>query len=324
MNRVTLGIIGCGGIVRGVHAANLASIPTLRVRACMDIVEANARQVAASVGADYHTTELERVLADDAVDAVLIATLAETHVAISRQAAAAGKAVFCEKPMGVRLEECRSLMQCLASAKVPYMTGYCYRFNKAVTRILPLIQPGFSWVHVIAPAENQGIYYGWINNLCHALDLLRVFHRCDPVEIRAEGDGPQPTAIDPRNPARLAVTLRFQDQSLATIALGQQNPSLFMGKWYYKFCGANGRTAEVVNYRRATFCSPDPAETVDYADDTIYHSGHRIELELFADCLLRRQPMPVSIRDAFMVNVMMAAVERSCASGRPVKIAALA
>jgi len=324
MTRINLAIIGCGGIVRSVHAAHLASIPTIHVRACMDLVEANARQIATQVGAEYHTTDLQRVLTDDAVDAVLIATLAETHVAISMQAATAGKAVFSEKPMGCEVEECQRLMQCLEQTKVPYMTGYCYRFNKAVTRIQPLIQPGFSWVHVIAPSENPGIYYGWINNLCHALDLVRVFHRCEPVEIRAEGDGPPALQIDTRNQGRLAVTVRFQDQSLAVIALGQQNPSLFMGKWYYKFCGANGRTAEIVNYRRATFHTLDPQENVDYADETIYHSGHRMELEMFADCLLQHQPMPISIRDAFMVNVMMAAVKRSYESSQPVSIADIA
>ncbi len=317
---VRLGILGCGNIVRNVHAAHLAALPAIRVRACMDLAADNARRVAEAVGAEYHTADLERVLGDPAVEAVLIATPAETHVALSLRALAAGKAVFCEKPMGSDLEECRRLARRLEADPAPYMVGYCYRFNRAVARVFPLVRPGFSWVHVIAPMEGGGLYGGWINNLCHALDLVRMFHRCEPLEIRAEGDGPPGRKVDAGNPARLAVTVRFRDASLAVIALGQANPSVFLGKWYYKFCGADGRTAEVVNYRRATFRSPDPREALDESDEAGYHSGHRAELELFAACLRRRAPMPVSVRDAFMANAMLAAVRLAYEEGRSVRM----
>ena len=316
--QLRIAIIGSGNFTRKVHVPNIGSIPTIKVRACMDIVPDAARERAEQAGADYHTTDLSQVLGDPEVDAVMIATRADKHVSLCIEAAEAGKPIFCEKPMGQTLDECRELMDVLEKTSTPYMVGYCYRFNEAVQHVHPKVRPDFSPAQVLS-RDNVSTYKGYINNLCHALDLLYYFHRSEPVEILTQGNRPWPCPLT-ETTGRMAINIHFQNGSFAVVAAGQNAGSAHLPKWYYKFCTSDGTTAEAVGYCRATLM---PGEGGDFFDQDAYYSGHKKELELFAEALFDGKPMPVTAEDGFRVNLMMEAVRRSYESGQAVRIETL-
>ena len=98
---LNIGLIGAGRIGR-VHAANLQRrIPDARVILVADPVEEAARAAADDFGIKFAVAEYQTVLQSPAVDAVVICSATHTHAAITMEAAAAGKHIFCEKPVAV-------------------------------------------------------------------------------------------------------------------------------------------------------------------------------------------------------------------------------
>lgn len=108
-------LIGAGRIGR-IHARNAALNPRLRLAGIVDPVDAAAQALAA----EWNTavTTLDQALADPAVAGVVIASSTDTHLEYSLRAAAAGKAVFCEKPIDQDLARARSAARELSAARM--------------------------------------------------------------------------------------------------------------------------------------------------------------------------------------------------------------
>src|SRR5687768_8362385 len=101
-----VGLIGCGNM-GGSHARQMAALEDIRLAAACDVDEAKARaaaEAAEASGAGSNVAvfgSVEQFLAQSDVPAVLVATPNFTHKEIVLQALAAGKDVFCEKPMAL-------------------------------------------------------------------------------------------------------------------------------------------------------------------------------------------------------------------------------
>ncbi|HEV7813794.1 MAG TPA: inositol 2-dehydrogenase [Janthinobacterium sp.] len=119
-------LFGAGRIGK-IHAANLAGQPGVRLKYVVDVDAEAAAQLAARHGAA--SAGIEQALADPAVGAVLIASSTDTHSDLILRAAAAGKAIFCEKPVDLTLERARACAAAVAEAKVPCMIGFQRRFD---------------------------------------------------------------------------------------------------------------------------------------------------------------------------------------------------
>ncbi|MCB1501126.1 MAG: Gfo/Idh/MocA family oxidoreductase [Bauldia sp.] len=107
MDRVGIGIIGCGNISAAYLKASRA-FPILDVRAVADIDLA----AAAARGAEFGipATTVDSLLADPAIEIVVNLTVPLVHVAVGLQAIAAGKHVHSEKPLGIDTAEARTLL----------------------------------------------------------------------------------------------------------------------------------------------------------------------------------------------------------------------
>jgi len=110
-DRVVMGLIGCGG--RGTHVAKLlASIPGVEFRYACDPDEARRQEAASGLGGSrvQEVGDLRRVLDDQEVTAVLVATPDHWHAPASILACDAGKHVYCEKPCSHNIREGRLLV----------------------------------------------------------------------------------------------------------------------------------------------------------------------------------------------------------------------
>ncbi len=105
--RIGIGVIGFGWLGQA-HSRSLLRIPTLFAQrgydpvpvACSDVVAARVEQAVSSFAFRRGDTDWRRVIDDPEVEAVFIAAPNMMHVELVRAAAQAGKAVFCEKPVG--------------------------------------------------------------------------------------------------------------------------------------------------------------------------------------------------------------------------------
>jgi myo-inositol 2-dehydrogenase/D-chiro-inositol 1-dehydrogenase len=119
-----LALIGAGRIGR-IHAAHAKSHPGLSLKAIVDPVAAAADSLAAETGAAV--TALDAALSDPDIAGVIVASSTDTHLDYSARAIAAGKAVFCEKPIDLDLGRARGAAKDFAGK--PLFLGFNRRFD---------------------------------------------------------------------------------------------------------------------------------------------------------------------------------------------------
>jgi myo-inositol 2-dehydrogenase/D-chiro-inositol 1-dehydrogenase len=140
LSTVTIGLIGAGRVGR-MHAELLARhVAGVRVGVVYDVHTPFADQVAAELGVPA-AAALEEVLASD-VDAVAICSSADTHVDLMVAAAEAGKAVFCEKPVSLLLDELDRGLDAIATHGVPFQIGFNRRFDPAHASVQEAVAAG--------------------------------------------------------------------------------------------------------------------------------------------------------------------------------------
>jgi predicted dehydrogenase len=88
------------------------------------------------------TSSFEDVLADDTVDAVLVATPVPTHYALARQALEAGKHVFVEKPPAMRGDEMEELVRLAQAGDRVLMPGHLLLYHPGVRKLKELVDAG--------------------------------------------------------------------------------------------------------------------------------------------------------------------------------------
>jgi 1,5-anhydro-D-fructose reductase (1,5-anhydro-D-mannitol-forming) len=101
-----------------------------------------AQAMAEKHGAPEAYDNLQSLVASPNVDAVYICTPVSFHSRHTLAAAAAGKHVLCEKPMGLTVEECRVMIDACRSQGVILGIGYMVRFRAAVRRLKAMIEAG--------------------------------------------------------------------------------------------------------------------------------------------------------------------------------------
>jgi myo-inositol 2-dehydrogenase/D-chiro-inositol 1-dehydrogenase len=127
---IRIGVIGTGGIGTD-HALKLAyDVSGSTVSAVTDINRARSEEVAAQVGGATVFEDGFALVASDEVDAVLIASIGETHAAFTLACIAAGKPVLCEKPLAPTTPECLEILEAeVAHGRRLVMVGFMRRFD---------------------------------------------------------------------------------------------------------------------------------------------------------------------------------------------------
>src|SRR5207245_6704260 len=123
---VDIALIGAGRIGK-IHGGNLARQAGMRLRYVGDAVPKAASEPAARLGAGVAT--LNQVFSDGAVQAVAIASSTDTHAELILRAAAARKAIFCEKPVDLDLGRAREVQAAVATARVSCLIGFQRRYD---------------------------------------------------------------------------------------------------------------------------------------------------------------------------------------------------
>ncbi|WMT87596.1 inositol 2-dehydrogenase [Pelagibacterium sp. 26DY04] len=123
---VRFGILGAGRI-GNVHARSIARSGRASVAYIADAMPQAAEALASAVGAK--TKPVQEVVASPDVDAILIATPTDTHADLIEQAARAGKAILCEKPVSLSVPRIEACLQVAEKTGVPLMIGFHRRYD---------------------------------------------------------------------------------------------------------------------------------------------------------------------------------------------------
>jgi myo-inositol 2-dehydrogenase / D-chiro-inositol 1-dehydrogenase len=140
--KVNIAVIGTGRI-GSFHVANLArKIPEANLVAVCDIRFEVAQAVAAEFGIPRVVQDYHELLEDKDIEAILIATSTNTHGFIIKDVAAAGKHIFCEKPLALDLESIDEALAAVEKANVKLQVGFNRRFDKSFKHVREVVESG--------------------------------------------------------------------------------------------------------------------------------------------------------------------------------------
>ena len=190
---LNIGLLGAGRIGQ-VHGATLRGMTTARAVAVSDFLPEAAEALAGQLGAKAMSTE--EIIADKGIDAVVIGTPTTTHYDLIHEAAAAGKAIFCEKPVDLSVERIRECLAVVEKAGVPFMTAFNRRFDPSFAHLQKQIVDqviGNVEIVTILSRDPSPPPIGYVKTsggifrdmMIHDLDMARFLLGEDPVELTA-------------------------------------------------------------------------------------------------------------------------------------------
>ena len=311
--------IGCGGISTA-HLPKVQELPEMHLVATMDVVEEAAQRRAEEYDATYHTTDLDRILADDSIDAVLIFSTHDTHAEIAIQACAAGKHVYAEKPLAITLDEARRLQQAVHESGIRLMGGWWFKHSPITKRLREVIkQPYF----VIFSCRLSSTRYenakpndpdgplgrnGILDAAGYNLHWIWHVMRSQPVEIEAMGYDGQPTNTS-------TINIRFANGSIATSIYSVVGGGGYLPKHYAEVL-AGPISAATVRFGNLVFQGTEESGI----EDNYYHNGFDEEMSMFANFCLEGGPSPMDVWEASIPTLIVEKAIEAMRTHQPVAV----
>jgi inositol 2-dehydrogenase len=319
--RIGVGLVGLGRMGR-LHAENLAGrIPGVNLVRIVDVDGVLARSTAEQLGVLW-STDYDDLLAEPSVEAVVLATPTPMHAEMIERAAAAGKHVFCEKPIALALAPTLRALEAARAAGIKLQVGFHRRFDPdwaaATARIRAgelgdvylfrsslrdMRPPGLDYI-----ASSGGLF---VDVTIHDLDTAR-WMVGEIEEVAAFGA----VLSDPRfaelgDVDNAVVALRF-----ASGALGVIDNSRAAGYGYECSTEVVGSeaTVRIGRHRRLDneWLTPGAASVdcvVDFKER--FPEAYRLGLEDFVAAIRDDRPVGVTGEDALAAFVIAQACDRS-------------
>jgi predicted dehydrogenase len=148
MAEIGIGLVG-GGYMGKAHAVALSAVGAVfdtALRPRLEVIAAaspeSGERYRRAYGFARAAANWQDLVADPGVQAVVIASPQATHRAIAEAAFAAGKPVFCEKPLGASLEDARAMVAAAEASGLPNMIGFNYVRTPATRFVRQLLAEG--------------------------------------------------------------------------------------------------------------------------------------------------------------------------------------
>ncbi len=315
---LNIAFIGCGGISK-YHVSNVVASPLLRLVATMDVVEAAARERAQEGGADYWTTDLDRILADPNIDAVMVFATHNTHAELTVQACEAGKHVFVEKPPAMTIQEAKRVQQVAHETNKHVMSGWWFKHSPITKRLREVIaKPQFVLFTCRIPrtnaktgqphSEDPYAANGILDLAGYNLHWIWHVVRSQPVEVMAMGYGGQAANTS-------TILIRFENGATGNSITSLAGGGGILPK-HYAEVGAGDVSAATLRFGNLVFEGTDEPGIVGNE----YHNGFDEEMSMFADLCLYNGTNPMDIWEACIPTVIFEKAVESMGTGRAVPI----
>jgi myo-inositol 2-dehydrogenase / D-chiro-inositol 1-dehydrogenase len=333
MAELGVGLIGAGAI-GSFHGETLAHrVPGARLAAVADPAPGAAARLADRLGCRRVTTDPAELLADPAVQAVVIAAPARFHAELVEAAAVAGKAVFCEKPMAVTLEGADRAVGAARDAGVPLQVGFQRRFDRGFRAAHELVAGGGLGTPQLLrsltrdpglpdPGRVPPPWTIFLETLVHDFDLLRYLNPgAEAVEVYAVADAlAYPDLADQGIRDTAVALVRFDNGAVATAEAS------YRASYGYDVRAevfGSGGMATAGDLRQTAMTAYGPQGAVGdtwrrYLDR--FHDAYVAELVHFVDCARGGVAPLATGEDARAALTVALAAVRSVEDGAPVRV----
>jgi myo-inositol 2-dehydrogenase/D-chiro-inositol 1-dehydrogenase len=333
-NRLKIGLIGAGRIGR-VHAATIAyRAPGAELAAVTDPLPEAARSLTESFRVGAVAPDARAILDDPAIDAVLICTPTDTHAALIMAAAAAGKHIFCEKPVALTLEQTDAAVAAADAAGVRLQIGFNRRFDANFARLRRAVADGevgaVEVVHIVSrdPAPPPVSYIRssggiFLDMTIHDWDMARFLTGSEIVEVYAQGGVMVDPAIGAAGDIDTHVTLlRFASGAIGTVDNSRR--AVYGYDQRAEVFGSRGAIQAQNNFPNSAVISTAESVRRDLPLNFFmdrYVEAFAAEIEAFVAAVSGGGPVPVTGHDGRAALAVGLAAKLSYAEGRPVRVA---
>lgn len=329
---INFALLGAGRI-GSMHAGLIASSEQAKLSYVYDTYQPAATKLAENYNAKA-VDSIDEILNDASVDAVLIATSTDTHVDFIIQAAKAGKAILCEKPIDLSTERVRDCWEQIKDCNVPIQIGFNRRFDPTHAGLQQQLSSGdigqlqqliiTSRDPDIAPAEylrhSGGIFRDMI---IHDFDMFRFITGEEASEVHAIGS----TLIDPEltkigDVDSVMLTIKTQSGKLCHINGARR--CVYGYDQRIEAFGAEGMLQS--NNPRPHMVSKSTAQNTDSLSVLNpffierYQEAYCSQLDSFITSLINKTPTSPSFTDGMKAQILADAAQESLTSGKVVRL----
>ena len=335
---INVGIIGAGRIGK-VHCESIMRyVKSATVKAIADpFLTDETKDWAKGLGVNEFYTDYHKILEDKDIQAVLICSSTDTHSTISLEAIAAGKHIFCEKPIDHDVNKILEVKKALENSNVKYQVGFNRRFDhnfkaarKAVEggqigdlNILKVCSrdpgaPPVSYIKV-----SGGIF---LDMTIHDFDMVRFMSGSEVEEVFAYGA----VLVDPAIGEAGDIDTAVISMKLANGAIAVIDNCRRASYGYDQRVEAFGSLGQVA-------ISNDSESTAVVSDANGVHGevplnfflerymgAYVEEVSEFIDCVVNDKPVTVGLDCGLQPVLIGIAAKKSLETGVPVKIADIA
>ncbi len=331
MTELRFALIGCGGMGRS-EAKVLAQVPEARLVAVCDVQEPAAQAFGNEMGVPAYSDPAV-VLGSSDIGAVIVATPNGLHTQLVLDAAAAGKHIFCEKPMAFTVAECDRMIAAAEQHGVRLMVGQVLWLLPFYSRIVELFDSGL----LGKPVAAQVTRTGWFGDpiapyrlrkattggqlydvTVHEIDLLH--HLCGPAKsVLAVMSRSVVQNIDYEDTVQLQI--RYQSGAMASIFESLAAPLGYTGGHIVAERGSlvYDTRQRQVSYRLAGEGQSAVTETVNERER---ENGYLRELRSFTEWVLHGKEPLMTAREGRAAIAVVEAAYQSAQSGQPVEVVA--
>jgi len=323
-----IALLGAGRIGR-IHAANAQAHPGLTLSHVVDPVAEAADAIAAGTGAAVAT--FEAVLADPEVAGVIVASATDTHLDACLRAQAAGKAIFCEKPLDMDLGRARAAAGELSGARL--LLGFNRRFDPSFQALKARLDAGavgaLETLQITSndPAPPPIAYVkasgGLFKDMAiHDFDMARWLLGEEPVEVFAWGSCLVDPAIGQAGDIDTARTL-LKTASGRLCVIANSRRSGFGYDQRVEAYGSGGM-ASAGNALESTVqvWREDGAQADRFQNFFLdrYREAYRLEMAHFAEILAGTAAPRIGYADGVAALALAEAAGESLRTGGPVRL----
>jgi predicted dehydrogenase len=322
-----VGLLGAGGFATStLIPAMKASSNTSLVSVCA-ATGSHAQNAARNFGFRNCSTDDAEVIHNPEINTVVVATRHHLHAKQILAALAAGKNVFCEKPLCLSEDDLRAICRACSVAaphRPALMVGFNRRFAPMVTQMRSFLAP-ISEPLALHYRINAGYLPPdhWVNDreqgggrilgeVCHFVDLL-MFLAGSPiagVEARAIASSARYSGDN------VLISLHFANGSEGTISYLANGDRAFSKERIEVFGG--GSTAVLEDFRRLELVRDGRKQTIRsrWRQD----KGHRAEWAAFTECLQRATEPAIRFDDILCSTLATLRIDESLATGKPLVV----
>ena len=327
--KVTVFCLVGAGRIGAIHAANVVAHPAAELRYVVDVDAGAARALASTFAAS--DVALEQALADNAVDAVLIASATHTHIDLIETAAAAAKAIFCEKPIDLDIARVEQCLTSISETESFLMLGFNRRFDPQLEELQRRLREGeigdLEMVSIVSrdPSppplsylqQSGGLF---LDMMIHDFDMARWLLGEEPCELYATASAlVDPVVVEAGDVDTALVTLRTTSGRLCSISNSRR--AVYGYDQRIEVFGSAGmlraENETATNLQHFTATGVVSEKPLDFFIER-YRVAYQRELASFIEALTRDLGAPVTAEDGWRAQCLAEAAAKSCRDRAPV------